>query len=209
MELNSLLLTIPGLGTYYAKKLEYLGIKTVWDLLNHFPFRYDDFSQVISANEAKVGEKVSIIGEIWSIKNIYSRNRKLITTAIFNDGQSPIELTWFNQSWLIKQIKTGDRLQVSGKLVSYKNKLSIMAPVWERIQTDTGSLIKSGMTDSIHTGRLVPVYPETSGLTSKWIRIKIAAILPQVKDKIEDPLPEETKDGLLNLKMELEKIHFP
>ena len=207
MELNSSLLQISGLGHYYAKKLEYLGIKTVWDLLNHYPFRYDDFSQISTVNEAKVGEKVSIIGEIWSIKNIFTRNKKLITTAIFNDGESPIELTWFNQSWLIKQIKTGDRLQVSGKLTKYKNKLSIMAPVWERAATGLPST--DYRLPTLHTGRLVPVYPETSGLTSKFLRTKISHLLPLVKHQIEDPLPEEIKNGMLSLPDAIEKIHFP
>src|SRR3989344_3223438 len=129
MDLSVPLIKVPGIGYSYSKKLEYLNLFTVEDLINHYPFRYDDFSAIKPAINTQIGEKVTLQGEIWSIKNIYTRYGKNLTQAIFNDGTSPITLTWFNSPWIIKQIKTGDRLQVSGKLTKYKNKLSIMAPV--------------------------------------------------------------------------------
>ncbi len=179
---------------------------TVRDLIFHFPFRYDDFSTVSEAKEAGLGEKVTLQGEIWSIKNIYTRFGKVLTQAIFNDGTSPIILTWFNQSWLIKQIKTGDRLQISGKLTKYKNKISMMAPTWEK--TD-GVSVSQDSHRGIHTGRLVPVYPETIGLTSRWLRTKIDQILPQVLDQVEDPLPRFIRDQMLPLSRALHQVHFP
>ncbi|MDP3732909.1 MAG: ATP-dependent DNA helicase RecG, partial [Candidatus Daviesbacteria bacterium] len=111
-----------------------------------------------------------------------------------------MELTWFNSSWLSKQIKTGDRLQVSGKLTKYKSKLSIMAPVWEKITSEL---------PTIHTGRLVPIYPETYGVSSKWLRTKIAKLLPSVLNQIKDPLPDEIKSNMLTLPDALQQIHFP
>ncbi|MBI2601195.1 ATP-dependent DNA helicase RecG [Candidatus Daviesbacteria bacterium] len=204
MDLKLQLSQISGIGYTTAKKLERLNLYTLEDLIYHFPFRYDDFSNVSSALDAKVGEKVTLQGEIWSIRNIFTRSRKIITQAIFNDGTSPIELTWFHQSWLTKQIKTGDRLQVSGKVSKYKNKISIVAPVWEKLP-ETYSL----PTTTLHTGRLVPVYPETYGLTSKWLRAKISQMLPKVKEQISDPLPKEVKDSMLDLDDAISKIHFP
>lgn len=199
MDLKVPLSKLTGIGLTYAKRLEYLGLFTLEDLINHFPFRYDDFSNISSALEAKVGEKVTLQGEIWSIKNIYTRSRKVLTQAIFNDGTSPIVLTWFNSSWLTKQIAVGDRLQVSGKLTKYKSKLSIMAPAWEKIT--------SVAVQTVHTGRLVPVYPETYGVSSKWLRTKISQILPKIQ--ITDPLPPSIRGSLLPLKEALNKIHFP
>ena len=133
MDLKTPLSYLTGIGPGLSYKLKRLNLNTVEDLIYHFPFRYDDFSNTTSALDAKIGESVTLQGEIWSIQNIYTRSRKIITKAIFNDGTSPIELTWFNSSWLIKQIQTGDRLQVSGKISKYKNKLSIIAPRWEKI----------------------------------------------------------------------------
>ncbi|MBI3486406.1 ATP-dependent DNA helicase RecG [Candidatus Daviesbacteria bacterium] len=205
MNLDTKLTHILGIGPTLAWRLEKLELLTVEDLINHYPFRYDDFSNISTTLDAKVGEKVTLVGEIWSIKNIYTRSRKILTQAIFNDGNSPIELTWFNQSWLTKNILVGDKLQISGKVSKYKNKLSIMAPVWEKL-TDK---LPTTHNSSLHTGRLVPVYPETFGLTSKWLRQKIASFLPQVLKEIQDPLPESIKDSMLNLADALNKIHFP
>ncbi|OGE64379.1 hypothetical protein A3J13_01375, partial [Candidatus Daviesbacteria bacterium RIFCSPLOWO2_02_FULL_36_8] len=149
---------------------------------------------------------------IWSIKNIYTRYGKVLTQALFNDGTSPIQLTWFNQSYLTKQIKAGDRLQVSGKLTKYQSKLSIMVPRWEKLSTNSDSR-REGVSlltqSSLHTGRLVPVYPETEGLTSKWMVAKINQLLPLTLKTIVDPLPEEIKGNMLSLADAISKIHLP
>src|SRR3989344_6556622 len=160
MELNTPLKYVLGIGPGLSFKLNKLSLLTVSDLIYHFPFRYDDFSAIKPATDAQIGEVVTLKGEVWSIKNIYTRSRKVLTQAIFNDGTSPINLTWFNQSWLTKQIKTGDRLQISGKLTEYKNKLSMMAPRFEKM----ANTLSAKPITSLHTGKLVPVYPETEGL---------------------------------------------
>lgn len=203
MDLQTHLFSILGIGPSIVKKLARLNLLTVEDLIHHYPFRYDDFSHTSNALEAQIGQKVTLVGEIWSIKAIYTRSRKVLVQAIFNDGTSPITLTWFNQGWLTKSIQTGDRLQVSGKLSKYKNKLSIIAPVWEKINQLTNQM------SNIHTGRLVPIYPETDNLSSKWLRTKISQILPEIKNQITDPLPDSVKDNMLALPEALSKIHFP
>ncbi len=201
MNLDTPLTSLAGIGPGTAYRLKRLGLNTVENLIYHFPFRYEDFSNTSTALGANVGEKVTLKGEIWSIKNIFTRSRKIITQAIFNDGTSPIVLTWFNSHWIVKQLKTGDSVQVSGKLSKYKNKLSIIAPQWEKI--DQNSNIKD---QNLHTGKLVPVYPETDGLTSKWLRIKIAQLLPV---KIEDPLPDQIRGDMLTLQEAVKQIHQP
>lgn len=213
MNLTSHLFSISGIGYTFAKRLENLGLISVKDLIYHFPFRYDDFSNVTSTMEAQIGEKVTLQGEIWSIRNIYTKTRKILTQAIFNDGNSPIELTWFNSQYLIKSIKVGDRLQISGKISKYKNKLSIIAPVWEKLTGDslqsTASQVIQADNGTLHTGRLVAVYPETEGLSSKWLRTKINLFLPQVVDEIVDPLPDSIRGEMFNLPEAIKSIHQP
>src|SRR3989344_4692350 len=206
MELATPLKHVLGIGPSLAFKLSRLNLNTVGDLIYHFPFRYDDFSSIKPASETQIGEVVTLKGEIWSIKNIYTRYGKVLTQALFNDGTSPIQLTWFNQSYLTKQIKAGDRLQVSGKLTKYQSKLSIMVPRWEKI-SDEKRLANNDK--SLHTGRLVPVYPETEGLTSKWIVAKINQLLPLTLKTIVDPLPEEIRGKMLSLTDAISKIHLP
>lgn len=206
MDLKTPLYQLTGIGSLLTYKLKQLNLNKVSDLIYHFPFRYDDFSQNTTILEAQIGQVVTLVGEIWSIKNIYTRSRKVLTQAIFNDGTSPLTITWFNQSWLIKQIQVGDKLQISGKLTKYKNKLSIMAPKWERLEDSTTSDVEH---KPLHTGKLVSVYPETAGLTSKWFRTKIDQILPQVLDQIQDPLPDSIRNNMLTLKQAISQIHFP
>lgn len=207
MNLDTPLRQISGIGYVQGVRLANLNLITVNDLINHFPFRYDDFSETVNIAEAELNQKVTLKGEIWSIKNVYTRTRKIITQAIFNDGTNSINLTWFNQPYLAKSIKVGDKIQISGKLTKYNSKLSIVAPVWERMSSLDASLVESKK--SLHTGGLVPIYPETEGLTSRWLRTKISQILPKVSLFIEDPLPETIKDNMLNLKEAYSKIHFP
>ncbi len=204
MELKTSLAQLTGIGPGLLYKLKRLNLNTINDLIYHFPFRYDDFSSITSALDAKVGETVTLQGEIWSIQNIYTRSRKIITKALLNDGTSPIELTWFNSSWITKQIQVGNRLQVSGKLSKYKNKLSVIAPRWERLDNT-----QTNNQQSLHTGRLVPVYPETMGLSSKWLRTKIDKLLPLVINQIGDPLPDQTRENMLPLNEAIQQVHFP
>ncbi len=207
MNLATPLYQISGIGTNFARRLKLLNLTTVEDLIYHFPFRYDDFSKTGLGLEVQIGEKVTLRGEIWSIKNIFTKTRKVLTQAILNDGNTAIELTWFNQSWLTNQIKTGDRLQVSGKVSKYKNKISIVAPVWEKI-TEAG-LVTTNSGETLHTGRLVPIYPETAGLSSRWIRSKIDQILPEVLEQLEEVLPESIRREMLGIKEAINLIHFP
>jgi ATP-dependent DNA helicase RecG len=212
MNLNTNLSSIGGIGYTFASRLQNLGLNNIRDLIYHFPFRYDDFSNVSSTLEVQIGEKVTLQGEIWSIRNIYTKTRKILTQAVFNDGNAPIELTWFNSQYLIKSIKVGDRLQIAGKISKYKNKLSIIAPIWEKLDgVSHQSSVVSHQTEtsSLHTGRLVAVYPETEGLSSKWLRTKINLFLPQVISEILDPLPDTIRGEMLSLTEAIKEIHQP
>lgn len=209
MNLDTPLRHISGIGYTHGRRLSELSLLTVNDLINHFPFRYDDFSEKVSISEAELNQKVTLQGEIWSIKNIYTRSRKVLTQGIFNDGTNSINLTWFNSAYLTKSIKVGDKLQISGKLTKYGSKLSIIMPIWERLEQGLSVKDKGESKKHLHTGTLVPIYPETEGISSKWLRSKIAEILPKVSLFIEDPMPEEIRGIMLSLKDAYQKIHFP
>ncbi|KKR81229.1 MAG: ATP-dependent DNA helicase RecG [Candidatus Daviesbacteria bacterium GW2011_GWA1_41_61] len=200
MELNTPLSGLPGIGYTLAKRLIRLELFKVEDLINHYPFRYDDFSKVSKISEVKVGETVTLEGEVWSIKNTYTRFRKVLTKATLNDSTGSMELIWFNQSWLTKNIKVGEKIRASGKIDRFGSKTTMVAPDWEKVEEGKVNL---------HTGRLVPVYPETYGLTSKWLRQKIASLLPRALFQIGDPLPNSIKDEMLPLPEALNLIHFP
>ncbi len=207
---------LPGIGSYYAYKLKKLEVETLEDFIYHFPFRYDDFSLVQEIRNVTPGEKLSIRGVVWQIKNIRTRRGKFVTLATVADQSGTIEVIWFNQPYLTKNIKAGTPISLSGKVEMEGSKYKLISPQYEimrnqlpvtRDQKDKTLASQN----TLHTGRLVPIYPETEGLTSKWIRVKISKFLPQYLESQEDFMPHEilNRQSLINLESALQKIHFP
>jgi len=179
---------IPKVGAAYAKKLKKFGIKTVQDLLFYFPARYDDFSEIISINQArqKLGEVVCVQGEIVEIettKSIYGR--MAVTKAVLQDRTAQINIIWFNQPYLEKSLKENDFICVAGKISLGKEGLYFNSPAYERIN-------EIGENEELtHTGRIVPVYSETRGVTSRWLRYVIKPLLYMFVDQIQESLPKD------------------
>jgi len=208
MNLSTPIGEIPRVGPQYQKRLKKLGIKTVRDILFHFPHRYEDFSNVIPISEIRRDEVVSIQGKILDIKNIRTfRKRIVLTQALVRDNTGTVQVIWFNQPYLINTFKKGDVLFLAGKMNQKSGRRYLSAPAYEKI-SDEFQFKNSGL---IHTGRLVPVYPETEGLSSRWLRFIIKPLLGQLKDEIPDPLPDYLikKYNFLPLKEAIWQIHFP
>lgn len=186
-------------GPVYAKRLKKLGIETIEDLLYHFPFRYIDYSLVSPIVRIQPGETVTIKGEVISIKNEYTKYGKKIQKAIIKDITGSIEAVWFNQPFLVKTIKVGEQYSFSGKVDWFGRKIVLVSPEYEIY------------TQMVHTGRLVPVYHETYGISSKWLRSRISPLLSQILPSISDFLPKEITrtNNLLDLGSALKLIHFP
>ncbi|MGB9726649.1 MAG: ATP-dependent DNA helicase RecG [Minisyncoccia bacterium] len=200
---------IKGVGPRYLSYLDKLGIKTIKDLLWYFPFRYEDFSKIKKIEELEAGETASIIGTIKKIGIRRSFRKKMfIITAVVEDNTSKIDVIWFNQTYLLKTLKAGTTVSLSGKVKKQGKKLILSSPVYEIISQQ--KLEKGFFKDLKHTGRLVPVYPETKGLTSRGIRYLIQRVFKEVELPQEFlPLEIIKKYNLLNVKIALRQIHFP
>jgi ATP-dependent DNA helicase RecG len=199
---------IPRIGPAYAKRLKKFGIKTVQDLLFYFPARYDDFSEIISISQArnKLGEVACVQGEIIEIettKSIYGRMP--ITKAVIQDGTAQINVLWFNQPYLEKSLKENDFICLAGKISLGKEGLYFNSPAFERIN-------EIGENEELtHTGRIVPVYSETRGVTSRWLRYVIKPLLYRFCDQIPESLPKEIikKYKFLPIQEAVWQLHFP
>src|SRR3989344_3147035 len=210
MSLNPRIESLPNIGTSYGRKLHKLGIDTLEDLICHFPFRYEDYSNLTTTQNLVDGEKISIQGTILQIKNIRTRFGKFLTTATVSEESGTIEVIWFNQPYLTKTLKAGTPVSLSGKVKIEKAHPKLMSPRGEVIRiVDSLSSIDNRQT--LHTGRLVAVYPETEGISSKWFRAKIALVLPRYTEKLEDYLPQSIvkEENLISLSQALSKIHQP
>ncbi|OGY10153.1 MAG: ATP-dependent DNA helicase RecG [Candidatus Blackburnbacteria bacterium RIFCSPHIGHO2_12_FULL_41_13b] len=199
---------IPLVGESYAKRLEKLGIETIQDLLEHFPHRYQNFSLVSTILTAQPGEVVTIQGQVVQIKNVYTRSGKTLQLAVISDGTDTLDVTWFNQSYLVKSLSPGTWLSLSGKISAIGRKRSLVSPQFEKISNFKFQISNS---ETLHTGRLVPIYPETYGLSSKWLRAKIARLLSLLAKEIEEYLPLSLLEehNLLERRKAVEQAHFP
>lgn len=184
----------------YASRLEKLGIFKLEDFLFHIPFRYDDFSHIYKIADLKPGEIVTIQGEIIEIENKYIKKWKTLQKAKIKDDTGILDLLWFNQPFIPKALNKGDIVSISGKVENDGYKTIIKSPDYEVIFNNK----------TIHTGRLVPIYPETRGVSSKWLRRQVFKLISELEN-IEEYLPENVlnKNNLLNLKLAISEIHFP
>ncbi len=204
MNLSTPIEKIPGIGGFYQKKLKKLGIRNIHDLLFYFPHRYEDFSNLVRISDIKINEKCTIKGEVKSIENTRTWKKKMIITqALIQDKTGAMKAVWFNQSYLNKVIKKGDKLVLSGKVTLRDNEIYITNPVYEKCRPKEEDLI--------HTGRLVPIYPETTGLSSRWLRNVIRSALTKFKERVPEPLPDKIikENNFLKINKALWQIHFP
>lgn len=184
-----------------ASALERLGILTIEDLLLHLPFRYEDYTNAVKLSELKIDTVSVITGKILEIKNEYTKKRFVLQKAILTDGEKNITCMWFNQPYITRVISPGDEVGLVGKLEFFGKSRTFQVKDYEILSSSNG----------IHTTGLVPVYSETRGLSSKWIRNRIYDILINNKDAIDDFLPGETieKQHLPTLIDALISCHFP
>ena len=185
----------------YRKYLEKLGLATVRDFLYYFPSRYDDFSNIKKISELKVNETATIEGKIKSIQNIRTWKRRMtITEALAEDVGGSVRIVWFNQPFILRNIEKGRIYRFSGKLNLDGNGLYLSNPSYETAErTPT------------NTGRLVPVYPETRGLTSKWLRWKISQLLKNYLPGIPEIVPNAIlkRQNLMGIQDTIKELHFP
>lgn len=202
---------IPGVGPAYASRLEKLGIRTARDLLLHLPHRYDDFSVISKAAHVQEGETVTVQGKLLDIKNAYTRNGFVLQQGKIQDDSGTLDVMWFNQRFLTRVLHKDDYVSLSGKVEKNKNKLQMTTPQYEVLSLIVQDEVLH-MT-SIHTGRLVPVYPETEGISSKWLRIRIHALIREIGEirDIREYLPVEIlkENNLMSLEEAVKKVHFP
>lgn len=192
--------SLPGIYKRYASLLEKLEIFSLRDFLFHIPARYDDYSLISKISDVQPGEIVTIRGKVADIKNQYTRRSFSLQKAKIKDESGEINIVWFNQPYIVKNISLGNKISLSGKIDLKGVSLQMTSPDYE-----------IGETNFLHTGRLVPVYPETRGVSSKWLRRQIFKLLTENINEIEEFMPEDLlkRNNLEILSKALLNIHFP
>jgi ATP-dependent DNA helicase RecG len=201
MNLKTSIEKMNKVGAVTANRLRRLGIETVLDLLYWFPFRYEDYRQIMKIKDLQPDQLATIKVKIEIISNKRSfKKKKIFTEALVSDDSGSLKVVWFNQPFITKSLSVGQEIYLSGKVKVEMLGLSLSSPVYERADG----------TDTTHTARLVPMYSLTSGLTQKQMRFLVAQSLPLALE-IPDWQNEEilTKNDLPDLTSAIKGIHFP
>ena len=195
---------IKGIGVNQSKKFERLNIFTVRDLLFHIPFRYRDTSELLSIEEFKELEEGTFLAQIVQTKNIYTRTRRVLTTVkVIDQFESKLTISFFNQSYLTKTFKKGEWYIFDGKISKKGKNRNTYNPKYEKY---TGDVSKQK-----HLGKIVGIYPQTEGLTSRYIRNTILNLKEDLKGFLTDPIPKRIlkRQELPFLGESVQQIHFP
>ena len=185
------------------KALTSLGIKTVYDLLWHLPRRYEDWRNVRTVSEALEGIELTIVGEIASIGVKYLRGDRTATEAVVRDGSGSLRVWWWQQPYLARTLEAGMRVGLSGKIEIRGRQLQMVSPEWERLDDPDD--------DTVHVGRLSPVYPRTKGLPNRTIRRLAHAAVRDYLPLLAESLPPQivSEQGFPSEAEALRVIHFP
>lgn len=202
MNLDEPVISLPLVGPSYAKKLEKLEIFSVKDLLEHVPHRYLDFSQNLEISRVRIRDLVTVKGEVISFKNQYTKFGRAMQMLTISDSTGKLDAIWFNQPYLSRVFREGDTVSLGGKLDFFGRKIAMLSPEYE---------IMTPGKKNLHTGRLVPIYHETSGISSKWLRSRILKAFEIYQENLKEFLPEEAikKYNLLDYKESISEVHFP
>lgn len=193
---------IKGVGEARAKLLHKLGIYDVEDIITYFPRDYEDRSRLKKINELIDGESCAFEGIIAS-KVSQHRFRKGLTLykVLIKDETGAITASWFNQHYIGKVLRIGERFIFFGRISGRYKNLEVQSPVYE----------KHDIGEARNVLKIVPVYPSTADLTQNTIRATISSALEMVGGKLEDFLPKSilSEHQLSEINYSIQQIHFP
>ncbi|WP_027414549.1 ATP-dependent DNA helicase RecG [Aneurinibacillus terranovensis] len=191
---------VKGIGAESSADLQSLHIETVRDLLEHFPYRYEDY-RVRDLSQAEEGEKITVIGTIYGepVVRFYGKKKSRISVKIVVD-RVVVTANWFNRPFLKNQLQTGREIMVSGKFERSRLQLSVS----EHHFMDAAKTKEK-------EGTIAPVYSTTASISVKQMRRWIRAALDQFGHDIREILPPYLleKYRLMSREEAIRHIHFP
>ena len=198
--IDSPITVIRGVSSSLATKFKKLGVQTIRDLLYFFPHRHLDYSQRKFISQLSEGEEQTIMANVWQAQEIRLGGRRS-TEAIVGDETGNVRVVWFNNPYLAKKLTPNTQVVFSGRVSLFNGRYVFESPEWEFVEDK----------DLIHTGRLVPIYPLTQGLSHRQVRGIMKRVIDQWARQVAEFLPTELRERgkLLELHQAISQAHYP
>ena len=199
MKLTDSIRLIKGIGEKKASKLAKLNIKTLEDLIYHFPARYEDRSIFKTLDQIASDERVCSYGTIVNFEKTTPKRNLSIIKIVVKQGQNMAYLTLFNNKYIVDKYSIGDKIAFYGKAKLLFNHLEFNSPDIEPYG------------ENKLTGRIFPVYPLTQGVSNLEIQNMIQVALRSSNLKELEMLPDKIlkENNIAPIEFALNKIHFP
>lgn len=191
--------SLKGVGEALSNRLEKIGIRTIGDLLEHFPLRYEDRARLLKINELNHGGFATFDatvekGEVQRVRG------KSIARLWVRDETGSALLVWFNQPYRATAWKNGAKVVVYGKVIRFKDIVQIETPEVDLVSDK----------ELLNSARIVPIYPLTQGIGARTLRKLMAAALHDQPAAAETIPPKIREDyQLIDRWAALHEIHFP
>lgn len=199
-ELEQSVTTIKGVGQSKADNLANMDIDTVDDMLRYLPRRYDDYTQLSTISQLQPETVVTVIGTVDYTEVRTGRNNRKDFFMTVDDGTGQLNVVFFGQHFLIRSIRRGQQLVLSGKVTIWGNRLQMSSPEWEALDSE-----------NLHTIGIVPVYRLTENVKARAFRRLMKKAVEQFAPRIPDHIPESVLDRaeLGDIGWTIENLHFP
>ncbi len=200
MDLNTLLQTFPGVGPTRARALKKLGLETVGDLLTYWPRDYEDRSQVWSIAAAPADQAVCVSAMVADTPTTsHIRKGLSVTKCRIVDGSGSAQVTFFNQEYVRRALTVGESYVFYGRMEAMGSHRQLTNPVFEREDR------------ARFTGRIMPVYPLTAGVTNNLLAGLALQSVEGCADQLSDGLPTDVRldHSLCTMEYACRNAHFP
>lgn len=196
-----------GVGPKRTRLLERLGVKTIEEALWNVPWRYEDRSKITAIKDLLPGMAATVCGVVVEVVATRSRFRRMaVLESVIDDGTGRLQIVLFNQPYMEEVVKAGARLLLVGRIIAGNRG-------WLNLRMDVSHCegIGEEVETTLHAGRIVPIYHETKGWSSRQMRMLTRTLLDEFGGDCEEVLPVRIRAGhrLLPIRQALEETHFP
>jgi len=192
-----------GVGPVRAREFEKLGVRTLRDLIEHFPFRHELKPRSVPIGDLELGVVATVVGELRQVRVQGPMGRRVVTARLV-DGTGTCRVRWFHSAYLAERLHHGDVIRLTGQVDEFRELASFTNPECTLLEDAADPLVDD-------LDRHDPIYPATAELPSRRIARIIDGVLDEALTGLGDHLPEEvrTRRQLPPLKTAIQRYHRP